>query len=237
MTSAIQVQCSNNWAVKPPGSWPVFGVHNDEDVSEQYEIYLHVYIWTAEKLYEDMIDCRSYNYTQLKQYWKLSMKKFGLEQGFMTFVIPVQCSTNWVLKPAGSWPGLVVQNWWRYKWIFEYYVFWTAEKHIKTWMITTVILKTYWAVVKLKPENSGLAGIEHLDPLGFCSRLECADLDSTFLVIPWWFIKVLALYLGKKEIKHLNASLHLFGLVCLAVWQCAHTGKFLYSLEWPRTYM
>ena len=105
MTSAIQVQCSTNWAVKPPGSWPVLGVHKwwrCKWIIWNILMWL-VYIWTAEKLYEDMTDCRSYNYyTQLKQYWKLNMKKFRLEQGIMTLVTLVQCSTNWVRKPAGE---------------------------------------------------------------------------------------------------------------------------------------
>ena len=44
-------------------------------------------------------------YTQLKQLRKLSLKKIQAWTGFepMTSAIPVQRSTNWAIKPTGSW--------------------------------------------------------------------------------------------------------------------------------------
>ena len=50
--------------------------------------------------------------TQLKQLWDQSLNKIQTWTGFepMTSAIPVQCSTNWAIKPTGSWPrcGFVI---------------------------------------------------------------------------------------------------------------------------------
>ena len=44
-------------------------------------------------------------FTQLKQLRKERLKKIQSWTGFepMTSAIPVQCSTNWAIKPTGSW--------------------------------------------------------------------------------------------------------------------------------------
>ena len=43
-------------------------------------------------------------FTQLKQLWKESLKKIQVWTEFepMTSVMPVQCSTNWAVKPTES---------------------------------------------------------------------------------------------------------------------------------------
>ena len=51
-------------------------------------------------------DCSWQLCTQLRQLWNLSLKKIqawtGIER--MTSATPVQSSTNWAIKPIGSWP-------------------------------------------------------------------------------------------------------------------------------------
>ena len=62
-------------------------------------IYENSYIWTADE--EWINEWSSQLNTQLKQL----LKKIKAWSGFepMTSAIPVQCSTNWAIKPTGSW--------------------------------------------------------------------------------------------------------------------------------------
>ena len=48
-------------------------------------------------------------YTQVKQLWNLSLTKIQAWTGFkpMTSAIPMQCSTDWAIKPTGSWSQMV----------------------------------------------------------------------------------------------------------------------------------
>ena len=54
-------------------------------------------VWISER--------SSHFFTQLKQLRKESLKKIQARTGFepMTSAIPVQRSTNWAIKPTGSW--------------------------------------------------------------------------------------------------------------------------------------
>ena len=70
-------------------------------------IYENSYIWTAEECSNEytISEWSSQIYMQLKQLQKESLKKIQAWTGFepMISVIPVQCSTNWAIKPTGSW--------------------------------------------------------------------------------------------------------------------------------------
>ena len=56
--------------------------------------------------YEDMTDHRSYTHNlsscEIKAWKHPGSSRAGFES--MTSAIPVQCSTNWAMKPSGSWP-------------------------------------------------------------------------------------------------------------------------------------
>ena len=77
-------------------------------------------------------------YTQLKQLRKESLKKIQAWTGFepMTSAIPVQCSTNWAIKPTGSWSlcEFVIYPLRRWDESENSYI-WTAEGRINKWMI------------------------------------------------------------------------------------------------------
>ena len=64
-------------------------------------IYLNCGEWN-----ENMIDHRSYTLNLSSWEIKAWKKKIQAWTGFepMTSAIPVQCSTNWAIKPTGSWP-------------------------------------------------------------------------------------------------------------------------------------
>ena len=52
MTSAIQMQCSSNWAIKPSGTWFTLWLRNITVEGEECKwIYERSYIWTAGERY------------------------------------------------------------------------------------------------------------------------------------------------------------------------------------------
>ena len=68
-TSAIPVQCSTNWAIKPPGSWTLcwvrkIPVEGEDTTNCTWKI---IYL-NCEERYEDMIDHLSQWYRQWIQY-------------------------------------------------------------------------------------------------------------------------------------------------------------------------
>ena len=99
MTSAIPVQCSTNWAIKPTGSWSFseFYIYPLRwwDDSE----YMKIHTFELQKK-EWLSEWSSQLYMQLKQLRKESPKKIQAWIGFepMTSAILVQCSTNWAIK-------------------------------------------------------------------------------------------------------------------------------------------
>ena len=76
-------------------------------------------------------------YTQLKQLRKESLKKILAWTGFepMTSAIPAQCSTNWAIKPTGSWSlcefVIYPLGWWDES---EYMKIHTFELRKKEWI-------------------------------------------------------------------------------------------------------
>ena len=71
---------------------------------------IHMNIWKIVHLncgewYEDMTDHRSYTHnlssSEIKAWKHSSLSRARFES--MTSAIPVQCSSNWAIKPTGSW--------------------------------------------------------------------------------------------------------------------------------------
>ena len=86
-------------------------------------------------------------YSQLKQLRKLSLKKIQAWTGFepMTSAIPVQSSTNWAIKPTGSWSFSEFYNLYTRigdEMIVNIHIFWTAEEIMNKWVIIVVIYAT-----------------------------------------------------------------------------------------------
>ena len=96
MTSAIPVQCSTNWAIKPTGSWSAIVWIRNIPVEEMRWKWIdeNSYIWTAEETMNKWISERSSQfYTQLKQLRKGSLKKkIRLERDSNPWPLRYRCS-------------------------------------------------------------------------------------------------------------------------------------------------
>ena len=91
----IFIYCCNIDSEKPLGDEPT-----KYDESE----YMKIHIFELRKK-QWISDWSSQLFSQLKQLRKESLKKIQAWTGFepMTSAIPVKCSTNWAIKPTGSW--------------------------------------------------------------------------------------------------------------------------------------
>ena len=113
----------------------------------QVNIWKFIYLNCGE-WYEDMIDHRSYTHN-LRSCEIKAWKKIQACTGFapMTSAIPLECSTNWAIKPTGSrprcrWVRNIPVEGEEYKWIYESSYIWTAENDIKIWLIIAVMHTT-----------------------------------------------------------------------------------------------
>jgi len=86
------------------------------------------YIWTAVK------EAKTWLIIAVIYRFKAAVKL----KPVMTSAIPVQCSTNWAIKPTGSFAVDGEEC----KWIYEISYIWTAEEEMKTWLIIAVIYTT-----------------------------------------------------------------------------------------------
>ena len=124
---------------------------------------------TTLHIIEDMIDHRSYthNLSSCKiKAWKKTQTRTGFK--LMTSAIPVECPTNWAIKPTGSWQHLWVRNkpvdGEEYKWIYESSYIWTAKNDMKTWLIIAVIHNLSSCKIKAWKKTQARTGFEPRTP-------------------------------------------------------------------------
>ena len=110
MTSAIPVQCSTNY---PTRSWPLCEFVIDPYKVKNASEYMKVHIFEL-RVNDIKIWLIIAVIHTTETAVKLKPEKIRAWTGFepMISATPVQCSTNWAIKPSGSWPlcELVIYN-------------------------------------------------------------------------------------------------------------------------------
>ena len=139
MTSAIPVQYSTNWAIKPLGAGH-FGssLYTHRKWRIQMNIQKFIYLNCGE-WYEDMIDhcCYAHNLSSYEiKAWKKIWKKFRPEWDSNSWLLrywcsalPTELSSHWEL--ATLWVCYIPIESEEYNWIYKSSYIWTAENDMK----------------------------------------------------------------------------------------------------------
>ena len=147
MTSAIPVQRTTNWAIKPTGSWSLCEFVTYLLRWRNESEYMKIHIFELRKK-QWLNEWSSQLYTQLKQLRKESLKKISGLNGIRTHDLCDTSAAHYQLSYQANWELVIV--WIRYipaevkkwKWIYENSYIWTAEETMNKWMIIAVIYAT-----------------------------------------------------------------------------------------------